>query len=124
MSRIDWHGDDVIRWSAQRLAHRFEIAADLIVNETRNIMQSTGGVPSAPNTPPAVQTGFLKRSIMRERATIDRNWVKIRIGVHRKVVYAAALQFGFPKRNLQPRPYLDVALTRAMPKVRQIIGGR
>lgn len=80
--------------------------------------------PSAPHTPPAVQTGLLKRSVQRERAEIGRDRVSVRAGILNKVVYAAALEFGYRPRHLIERPYLIPGFNRALPAIKRVMGVR
>lgn len=73
------------------------------------------GHPSASGDPPNVQSGDLWRSI---------HWLApepmVRM-VGSALKYAAALEYGFPPRNLLARPYLRPALARCRRAIFRII---
>ena len=70
--------------------------------------------PSAPGQPPAVQTGQLRLSWSagksghyqtRIRGTeVESRYGQVQVGSALK--YAAALEYGYPPRNLKARPYI------------------
>jgi hypothetical protein len=98
----------------------FTDAAQASINELHlNIQQDLKkmlniggpGAASKPGRPPHKQSGNLSRSWQYGPMTIKRvrwdcigTYKQARIGSATK--YAAALEYGYPARNLKPRPYL------------------
>ena len=60
-------------------------------------------IPSRPGEPPRKRTGTLQKSIAHE-ITHEPRAVVVRVGSN--VEYARHLEFGAPKNNLLPRPWL------------------
>lgn len=65
---------------------------------------------SAPDEAPATDTGRLANSI--DFDAVD----KFTATVGSNLVYAAALEFGVPSRNLEPRPYFTPAVEAMRPR--------
>lgn len=59
---------------------------------------------SAPGSPPAIDTGALRASIHTER--VNNSTFLVSDGVK----YGAALEFGYPRRNLAARPFMRPAI--------------
>ena len=64
--------------------------------------------PSSPNSPPHVLSGRLRNSINHRVTRRSRHVPTIKIGAY--TPYARALEYGNPKGNLEPRPFLRPAL--------------
>lgn len=75
---------------------------------------------SAPGQPPASDLRTLARSFRAEQTKLNQYAYKNTVGS--SVVYAAALQYGNPEKNLLPRPYFDVAIRRLQAEVDDILG--
>jgi hypothetical protein len=76
---------------------------------------------SAPGEPPAADTGNLRRNVTIAKPTMinEENAVGWRIGV--AVKYARALEFGYPKRRLLPRPYAIPSIEKVKKEAPQMI---
>lgn len=70
--------------------------------------QYTVFVPSAPNSPPALRTGFGRSNVTFE--LLDRG-LEGRVGVTRQAAYMAYLELG--TRRIAPRPWLKPAMDQA-----------
>lgn len=67
--------------------------------------------PSKPGRPPRVRTGTLRRSWTTKSNRIARNWKGgYRLTLGSNVKYARALEYGYPPRNLKPRPYVSTVV--------------
>jgi len=62
------------------------------------------------------RTGTLRRSI-----AVDRKPLPFAIEVGSDLAYAAPHEFGFPKRNLPPRPFMGPALDAVSPQFGAIV---
>jgi hypothetical protein len=62
---------------------------------------------SSPGDPPAVDTGFLRASVMIDKLPGGAATVEV------TAPYAVALELGAPERNLEARPFFRVALRKA-----------
>lgn len=74
---------------------------------------------SAPGQPPANDLGALARSLVAVRTKINQYAYKNTVGSN--LAYAAALEYGYPDRNLLPRPYLAPALRLLRAEVGDIL---
>ena len=73
--------------------------------------------PSAPGQPPAVVTGTLGSSIHWQPTNATGQFASgkdaVAWSLRVEAEYGAALEFGVPERNLEPRPFLRPALDAA-----------
>jgi len=118
---------------ASEAKSRVERAAELVRGEAMNLMSGpkrgrrykvpgTKGAwytASAPGEAPAVPTGRLKGSIVREVRVTESETVAL---VGTALRYGAELEFG--NRRVQPRPWLLPAFNNMRDQIYQIIGGR
>ncbi len=95
--------------AAQASIHELHLNIQQDIKKMLNI--GGPGAPSKPGRPPHKQTGNLSRSwqygplvIKRQRWNLTGTYKQARVGSATK--YAAALEYGYKPRNLQPRPYL------------------
>lgn len=65
---------------------------------------------SAPGQAPANDLGTLANSFVAQQRRINQYVYQTQVGSN--LVYAAALQYGMPDKNLLPRPYFDVAIRK------------
>jgi len=78
---------------------------------------ASGKYHSSPGEPPYVQTGNLRDNVVIELPKlIQGQEITGKVGVRDSVRYAPALEFGYPGRNLEERPFLRPALARNMSK--------
>ena len=87
----------------------FDMVADIMISFSTSS-------PSAPGTPPGVDTGALKNSIRAERIKV-LEWHVI-AGTE----YAHALEYGFSPHNLAARPFMRPAATRAQQRLPATLG--
>ena len=85
-----------------------KIALDLEADIKSNFSRVS---PSAPGDPPGIDTGLLKNSIQARRKR-PMLWI-----VQAGTEYAAALEFGYPARNLAARPFIRPAIKRIAPRI-------
>lgn len=116
---------------ATRLVSR--IAVFYATQLSKAVNQGGPGDPSPPGKPPFNQTGTLLRSLQanyRSPRKPQKKGKRIALSVGTDVRYARALEYGYPKRNLQPRPFFGDTLRdrsnvakvkREIAKVRQRI---
>ncbi len=107
-----------------------EKAGALVEATAKRLMRAGGGrgrsgprgglirVPSAPGTPPHVQTGALRASI--SHAVTQRSSGSPLAIAGPTVKYGAVHEFGFPDLNLPERPFMAPALKRAQPKITRL----
>lgn len=74
---------------------------------------------SAPGQAPAEDLGNLSRSFVAVQTKINQYAYKNTVGSN--LSYAAALEYGYPDRNLLPRPYMSVALRQLKAEVTDIL---
>lgn len=79
-----------------------EVVRSAIVS---NLGTGHGGVPSEPLSPPNTQLGNLRDSIVSRPDKDDDVSYRIAAGGTPAVPYARALEYGYEKRKLAPRPY-------------------
>lgn len=72
----------------------------------KNDMSRTAPLPSQPGSPPAVQTGNLKNSIVARR--VHENEWRVLVGAE----YGIYLEYGAPSQNLKPRPFMQPAIEK------------
>ena len=105
MSRVDWHGDEVINEINKALIDFLTWAAYLV--EAKAKWYATGN-EGGPN----VQTGTLRRSITIE---VDKAQLIAYVGTN--VHYAIYLELGTIK--MYARPFLRPALWGSIPEIQQ-----
>lgn len=90
-------------------------AASRAISEGRSLRAIGYHRASSPGDPPAADTGNLRRNVTVARPQIINEKDKIGWFLGIGVVYARALEYGYPKRRLLPRPYVMPSIE----KVRQ-----
>lgn len=128
-ARVEWDGESVLKQATEKLHQNAERVGAFLSGEvvrsistgqklvkikkrkkggTRRKRTMRGLNPSKPNNPPHVLSGLLRASINHKVMGRKKSGVTVRIGAWRP--YARALEFGNPKGNLAPRPYLRPAI--------------
>ena len=124
---VDWNGKEVLLQASQQLRTNAEgVGMFLEGKVVRSLSKGqpavrvgkrlVGKSPSKPGQPPRLLHGNLRNSIYH-RVLIGRRTVAIMIGAN--TPYARALEFGYPKGNLEERPYLRPAIRKNREKAIQ-----
>ena len=104
----------------------------------RNLRAQGFHIASAPGEPPAASSGNLRSSWVIKPITRygtqqdDTQFMTLeKVGKHNvffrfgsKLEYARALEYGNPRGNLLPRPYVKPMLDEVMPRVQQIMAAK
>ena len=106
-AQVKWNAKPFMKKVGKAIVKELVEAGAVAVADIKRSMKSGS---SAPGQPPGVDTGLLKRSL---KFDVDPEKLVVTIGVEDGVPYDLALEFGYPPRNLQPRPYLRPGLKRA-----------
>lgn len=123
MTGISITGGEAIIAALKGKTREIAVGTAVGINETANDLQrvaqtsmkggggSVGGNhPSAPGSPPNVQTGNLRRSIAVDRATTQN----LEALVEARAEYAAHLEFGTSR--MPARPFMTPAREEVMPR--------
>jgi len=124
--KILWHGDKVLKKINEEENKRIHKACIFLENYIKTSMKKGSYKPykrgkkihysSQPGHPPAVDTGRLRASITYE---VMQMFYKITGRVGTNVEYARHLELG--TKDMQPRPYLRVAIERNKDKLIKIL---
>jgi len=124
---VDWNGKEALLKASERLNANAEVAAMFLEGKViRSLSKGqpakrvgkrlVGQSPSKPGQPPRLLHGNLRNSIYH-RVVRGRRSLVIAIGAN--TPYARALEFGYPKGNLEERPYLRPAIRKNREKAIQ-----
>lgn len=129
MAEVKWYGKERSEDIKKKLTHNMGTVVSVMDLDIKQSMISTPkGLPdksartgsrSLPGQPPAVQTTTLIGSIFTDVGTKDYGVVG-RVG-SKDVIYAKAMEFGFPKKNVAARPWLFPALERIRSKIKGML---
>lgn len=125
MARVDWNATRFITGLDAVTAARMETAAGYVEAKAKGSMAGGGSPhkPSAPGSPPNVDSGALRRSIEHSVITAGSQVVGAVSAGGGNVPYALAQEFGYMPRNLPPRPYLRPALHGSRADILRILRG-
>lgn len=127
------HTDEVMAVASNATERAITTGTIMVERDTQRLLNLEGMQPkqvaaarkaglqtaSKPGEPPWKKTGHLGRSI--ESETFKRGGGFFgRVGTN--VKYGAYLEFGAPRANIMPRPYLRPALDMNRAKIRALIG--
>ena len=80
---------------------------------------------SAPGEPPAADTGNLRKNVTIAKpqavSKTDASGKSIGWFFGIGVIYARALEYGFPKRKLAPRPYVAPSIDKVRPEAKKMM---
>lgn len=129
MARVDWYGKERERDIENKLLNNMGKVVSVMDMDIKQSMLTTprglldksarSGSRSLPGQPPAVQTTTLIGSIFTDVGKKDDSIVG-RVGSH-DVIYAKAMEFGLPQKNVAHRPWLFPALERIRARIRGML---
>lgn len=98
-----WNGGRAPWVVRAAVADAMERWADRTVRDIRRSINIPWPPPSSPGEPPHKRTGNLRDNIGYH---INRKTLVVKIGVTDLAVYGIYLEYGAPRSNLEPRPFL------------------
>jgi hypothetical protein len=123
-----WYGQEMIDEIKRNYDKRVGQAGDVLKRELKAVLSKPGQtvtyiskygnsvkkvLPSAPGQAPAKITGTLRRSVFKK---LQRRKNRCRVGAKGLV-----LQRGVPGHNIEPRPFLDIALSNVTAQIASIL---
>ena len=126
--KVTWNGDKVVAEAKRVLAINAEdvgafiskkIVESISVGQDVEPVEPRDGTskarylrglePSSPGEPPRLLSGRLRNTV-NHRVNKRSNGVRVTVGAY--TPYAAALEFGNPRRGLKQRPYMRPAISQ------------
>jgi hypothetical protein len=116
MSRIEWNGDEAQAYIRGRTLGALMVLGAEGERRAKELVSVPGPEPSAPGSPPHMQTEQLRDSITHE---VDAGQMAVRIGTD--LAYGLMLEVGTSR--MAARPWLRRALMDVASRAEQILGG-
>lgn len=114
IARFRWNGGSAPWVVRSAIADGQERAAATVRRTMRRLISIPYPPASRPGQSPRKRTGNLYRSI---DVYMNRKTLEVRIGPNEKADYGLYLEFGAPRANLKPRPYIFKSLKIEAKKV-------
>ena len=123
-SGVIWHGPSVAKKIDSGMQRNLTKAALFVVRKVKESLTIAGPTKTNPGTsasspgqPPHRRTGTLARSITHEVTATTA-----RVGTN--VKYARALELGYSRNNLAPRPYLRPAIYKNRTAIKKLLASK
>ena len=117
--RFKWEGGRA-KWAVRSaIADGMEKASLEFVKLVKRKINTPYPPASRPGEPPHRRTGNLRANI---DYWINRKELKVMIGPTEDAEYGIYLEYGAPRANLEPRPFLKPSMDEMAPRVQSIVG--
>lgn len=118
LARFKWNGGRAPWVVRSAIADGMERAAIFLRRGMKRRLAIPYPPASRPGQSPHKRTGNLQRSV---DYWLDRKTLKVWVGPSERAVYGIYLEYGAPRRNLLPRPWMAPEMKSSARKVTNII---
>lgn len=120
--KLTWYGAEAKAAISRGVTKQLKELGKFLVQDIRNNFDRAADRydVSEPGEIPLYHSGTLSKSISWESA---KHSLTLSVGVDESICsYGAALEFGAPRNNLEPRPFLLPAFDRNEQQIKRILG--